>query len=52
VARGERASGWLALPGTAVRLPLAAICGARPGPTLLVTSLAVAPGDPLVGIGA
>jgi predicted deacylase len=37
-ARGERTRGWLAVPGTAVRLPLTVVCGARPGPTLLVTA--------------
>lgn len=37
-ARGGRARGWLAVPGTALRLPLTLICGARPGPTLLVTA--------------
>ncbi len=36
--RGEKARGWLPVPGTAIKLPLTVICGAQPGKTLLVTA--------------
>jgi predicted deacylase len=35
--RGQKARGWLPVPGTPIRLPLTLIHGARPGKTLLVT---------------
>src|SRR3954471_18485780 len=35
--RGQKVRGWLTVPGTALRLPLTLIHGARPGKTLLVT---------------
>lgn len=38
VERGERARGWLPVPGTSIKLPLTIISGARPGKTLLVTA--------------
>src|SRR4051794_3676827 len=37
VERGQKLRGWLPVPGTAIKLPLTLIHGARPGPTLLVT---------------
>jgi predicted deacylase len=38
VAPGQRAQGWLPVPGAAIQLPLTVIHGAYPGQTLLVTA--------------
>jgi hypothetical protein len=37
-APGQKARGVLPVPGTAIQMPLTLVCGAQPGPTVLVTA--------------
>lgn len=34
---GEKVQGFLQVPGTGVRMPMTLVCGAHPGPTVLIT---------------